>query len=106
VKKRNTDTYDPLGIAKGQSLLQNPLVLGLTIRLTNFMDEIWRKNHPTGGMHDDRYMRFNEGMELRPAVTVRVILDHLCDNPELLVREIVRREKKRKRELARKPKRK
>jgi hypothetical protein len=64
-------------------LLKSPPVAALCDHLRQRQVELFEARKPGGGMGDDAYFRFNEGLELRPEVVARLVIDYVKQHPEV-----------------------
>ncbi len=65
-------------------LLRDQGVVAVCTHLQETKDQLLKARKPEGGMGDDAYFRFEEGLYLRPEVVVRVILDYVKTHPGIL----------------------
>lgn len=65
-------------------LRNQPSIAAICDLLSNTLEELWISRRPDGGMHDDAYFYFDEGLRLRPEVVAKLVLDCIRKNPRLL----------------------
>jgi len=65
-------------------LRDDPHIAALCDHLRRTEDELHAARKSDGDMGDDAYFRFNEGLELRPEVIAKLVIDHIKQNPHLL----------------------
>lgn len=63
---------------------ENPHVTALCDYIRSTHNELFELRKPGGGMGEDAYFRFNEGLELRPEVLVTIMIDYIKQHPEII----------------------
>ena len=65
-------------------LRENTHVAALCDHLEQADKQLFQARKPDGGMGDDAYFQFNEGLELRLEVVARLAIDYIKQHPELV----------------------
>jgi len=52
--------------------------------LNEIEDELFRGRKPEGGICDDTYFEFDEGLVLRTEIIVKIIIDYIKKHPEII----------------------
>ncbi len=65
-------------------LLENPHVRGMCEYLESRRSNLRQLRKPNGGMSDDPYFEFNEGLMVRPEVIAMFCLEYCRAHPEIL----------------------
>lgn len=65
-------------------LRENAHVATLCDHLKQTKEQLLQARKPDVEMGDDAYFRFGEGLELRPEVVARLVIDYIKQHPELM----------------------
>jgi hypothetical protein len=65
-------------------LRENSHTAALCHHLEQVEKQLFHSRKPDGGMGDDAYFRFNEGLELRPEVIAKIAIDYIKQHPEVI----------------------
>ena len=78
------DDEDDIPEEPPHPLASVPHVSALCAHLQTRKRALFQARKPNGGMGEDAYFVFNEGLMLRPEVVAKMVIDYVKEHPEIL----------------------